>query len=372
MPVFRRLAASVSETTLAGVGRPSGFGGAGPRAGGVTTLDWYAVFVDAAGRRMTGGEVTVQWYALDVAADGSVTAPTLGAEVAVDALEIKRKGFAATLWPWCTVVATPPTVEAKVINIDVGGSADGVYSIAVIGEEEPYEFTASSDSEDDIRDGLIALFAAHETLAAAIVGAGVLSLISDPGVDFEVELDSPGDTMTASEEAPYIPAPEFVEIVTAASAAVEVDSDAVAVAIAGVDFEAAAAAAIVDACAVNGSIRTTVRPTGGGDGQVYVDGPDAGGGAAHYQIVGAQANRIFVQHFMISADKPITWSLWSASTAAILGPFPADTGQPPTEYTAGAGGFRRAQTNQNEALILRVSDRTAEVTISYYAAITDD
>lgn len=242
MPVLRRLAASVSESALPGTTRPADFGPVAARAGGPLTLDWHAVFIDAAGRPMAGGSVTVQWYAIEIAADGSVLTPTAGAAVSVGVLQIKRKGFGTGLYPWCTVVASPPSVNPKMIVVTIGGDDDGDYSIHVVGDDEPLVYPASGDSEDDIRDGLIALFAGHPTLTAHIYGDGALYLTAAGGVDFEINLDSPGDVMTEEETAPYVPGAMYVEIHTTSSAAQEVNDDAIQAA-----SEAGAAAALAAA-----------------------------------------------------------------------------------------------------------------------------
>jgi hypothetical protein len=113
-------------------------------------------------------------------------------------------------------------------------------------------YTASGDSEDDIRDGLIALFAGHPTVTAHIYGDGALYLDAAGGVDFEVNLESPGDAMTEEELAPYVPGAAFIEIHTTPSAAQEIN-DAAAEAAAQAGATAALQAANLDYQSVYGA-----------------------------------------------------------------------------------------------------------------------
>lgn len=115
--------------------RPSGFKGAGPRPGGPSIIDWYVVFTGADGKRLVGGSAVVQWYALEVAADKSVTSPVLGEAVETDALQVRSKGVGAGLWPWCTVVATPPMgAEFVEIVTTPGAVAEAEIDVPTVAE----------------------------------------------------------------------------------------------------------------------------------------------------------------------------------------------------------------------------------------------
>ena len=384
MAVFRTVAANTSESALPGTTKPPGFKGAGVRPGGAITWDWFAVFIDSEGQQMQGGSVTVQWYGVEISGPAGAptyTTPTIGAPVTSTGLVINRKGFGAGLWPWCTVTATAPNIAAKVIEVTIATADDGTYSIDLVGgDSNPIAtYDAESENNEEIALGLAASFSSPGLNAVASFIPGILLVSADSGgVDFEIELASPADDMTQSTTTPYTPAATTVEIRTTPSAAVEIDATAITDALAAIDFEAEAAEAITEACATGGSIRNTVRPDGGGATVTLVDGPDAGGGAAYYEIVPAFGQKITLQNFTIQSDKPIRYAIWSGAGVTLYGTidlaesFQLDAGQPPVQWTAGAGGFRSIKTNQNEPLMLRISDRTAAVTFSYFAFATDD
>lgn len=381
---FRALSASVNESALPGDKKPAGFKGQGARPGGPMTWDWYAVFVDSEGKQMSGGSVTVQWYGVEVSGpvdSPTYTTPTIGAPVTCDSLAINRKGFGAGLWPWCTVTASAPVVAAKVIEVTIASAADGTYTIDLVdGDSNPIAtYPASGDNNEDIAIGLAASFSSPGLSAVASFIPGILLVSADTGgVDFEIELTSPADDMTQSTTTPFTPGAASVEIRTTPSAAVEIDATAITDALAAIDFEAAAADAITEACASAGSIRNVVRPDGGGATVTLVGGADAGGGAAYYEIVPTQGGKITLQHFTIQTDKPIRYALWSGSGVNLYGAidlaesFELDVSPIPAQWSAGAGGFRSIKTNQQEPLMLRISDRTAEVKFHYFAFITDD
>lgn len=380
MAAFRTLAQNANESALPGNTKPLGFKAAGVRPGGALTWDWYAAFVDTDGKVMQGGSVIVQWYAVEIGGSANsptYTTPTNGAPVTTAALEINRKSFGAGLWPWCTVVATPPVVAAKLIYVTIGDDDDGVYSITVTdseGPQTPKEYDASGKTVEEIRDELVALFAGHPTL---LVSAGLDPFIAafqaaTPGYDFSLELSAPGDALTQQTLTPNTAVAASVEIRATVSAAAEVDTSSIEAAISGIDIEGGAAAAITAACAANGAIRDTVRPDGFGGSLDFVNGPDIGGGAARYQIAAPGSGKTTVHFLLVETDKPITWRLQSGVGFYMLGPIAADPTIDPKPFMPGAGGFRAWKTNGGDALNIEVSDRTAAVRVTYFAVNSDD
>lgn len=193
--ILRELAAGATETALPGNTRPAGFKGQGERVGGPLEVSWFVEFFDADGNAQLSGQAIVQWY--EVTAIGGLVATTpAGAPATVDALEINTTNVSAGAWPWPRVTAqNEPTGTGKTITVSVGGAADGVYSIAVVGEEEPYEFTASGVSVSEIVDGLALLFDGHPTLTVNVSNDS-LAITGAVGEELELVLDSPGDLLT--------------------------------------------------------------------------------------------------------------------------------------------------------------------------------
>jgi hypothetical protein len=198
--------------------KPAGLAVTGPREGGPMRLEFRGVFIDADGAVLAGGHYTVQWYwiaypdaEVETArrrgpfayrAQSGVATGTLDVEQELPAADDFAPGVSIVLttpaWPWPQVTAfDPPDAVAQQVLVTVGSSADGTWSIQV-DEDEPLEFEASGDTAEDIRDGLLALFAAHPTLTAS-AGAEVDELLLEAqvaGVPFTLTLDAPGDALT--------------------------------------------------------------------------------------------------------------------------------------------------------------------------------
>lgn len=264
MVAFRSIAVDAPEGTLPGTVRPTGFAPTGPRPGKAAASDYFVVFHDTNGAAMIGGSATLAWYG--VSFDGAVLmTASIGAAV-VTADHIMRKiEVGEGVYPWPRVTAmTPPAVASKSIRVNVGASADGLYSIQV-DATTAVTFAASGDDEEAIRDGLLAAFAAHPT-ASAEADAEVDDLLvtyDTAGQDFELTLVSPGDALTQEEVAPVLPVAATLRIYIAASTPSGVDAASIAAGVAaeltiptvaeivtGVGAQAACAAALTAAAGV--------------------------------------------------------------------------------------------------------------------------
>ncbi len=88
---------------------------------------------------------------------------------------------------------------AQVDNIDVTGTTDGTYTIAINGVD--FSFVASSNSAAEIRDGLVTVLNANQAIVVAAPGVGdSLDLTaSEAGVPFITTFTSnPGTNMVLS------------------------------------------------------------------------------------------------------------------------------------------------------------------------------
>lgn len=213
-----------AESSLPGDKLPPGSPWTAARPGSsLLALDWYVVFKDITGATVPGGSATIQWYAIEF--DGeSVNTPTVGAAQAVGDLEIKRVFVGPGLYAWPLVVSqTPPSIPPKATQVQIFDDGDGTYSIAVVGEEEPYEYEASGASLADITTGLATLFSGHPTLSVVEAGEGFL--LFGGSVDFELVLSSPDDTMEQDTYVPYKPPIGEIWIYAAPSTGAAVSAD---------------------------------------------------------------------------------------------------------------------------------------------------
>jgi hypothetical protein len=247
---LRRIPVSAGETTPAANKAPKDLLWSGPRPGtDALAVDWYVAWEDAAGNIMAGaGSAVVQWYLVDFETDGDVNTIVAGAAETVIAHTIKRIGVPVGMRHWPIAESmTAPTVAAKVEVVTITGSADGVYSISVIGEMDPYEFTASSNTNDGIRDGLVALFIGHPSLTVTAGDAGeVVIAATVGGEDFEIDVDGPGDSMTEETTAPFVSGAVYLLIYAAPTIATTI-ADALDAAAVQDAAAAGAAEALADA-----------------------------------------------------------------------------------------------------------------------------
>jgi hypothetical protein len=96
------------------------------------------------------------------------------------------------------VIARRVAAVAKVMRVTVVGFADGDYSIQV-NADAPLVFAASGNTAVEIRDGLLALFVGNTTVSAVAQGVSAIDFTAiNVGMDFDLTLASPGDTMTVS------------------------------------------------------------------------------------------------------------------------------------------------------------------------------
>lgn len=223
---------------------------------------WFVVFYDTNDAPMIGGSATVAWYGVAFE-NGAILTPAIGAAVVTDALDTHKIEAGEGIWPWCRVTAMkPPVVTAKSIRVSVGGDGAGDYSIQVDAETAVSYTWTLGDTATDIRDGLVAAFAAHPTATAeadAVPEDLVVTLIA-PGEEFVLTLVSPDDVMTQAEETPVIAvaatARIFVaqatpsgvdDVALAGRVAAEVDAPTAAEVATAVGAQAACAAAITAA-----------------------------------------------------------------------------------------------------------------------------
>lgn len=226
---FRSIPVDSPEAALPGTTRPAGFGPADPRPGSAAAIEWFAVYIDANGDAMIGGSATVAWYG--VTFDGSILTPAIGAAVVTNTLDTHKIEIGQGVWPWCRVTAmTPPAVAAKSIRVSVGGDGDGEYSIQVDATTAVAYTKLLGDTATDIRDGLLAAFAAHPTASAATdaVPEDLVVTALAAGVDFELTLVSPGDVLTQAEETPVVAVPAILRVYTAQATPSGIDDTALA------------------------------------------------------------------------------------------------------------------------------------------------
>jgi hypothetical protein len=119
--IFREIPVDGAEAVLSGITRPRGFEGVGPRAGGPIARAWWITFVDAEGATLAGGSATIQWYAVEIEG-AAITTPTIGGEVEAEGLATRTIQIAATLWPWCRVLAMTPPAEGAHMRVHLAES----------------------------------------------------------------------------------------------------------------------------------------------------------------------------------------------------------------------------------------------------------
>lgn len=245
--VLRRIPRSSGESAPSPTSLPKGLPWASARPGPAPlVVDWFVAWEDSTGKLMASGSATVQWYVVDWGADGGVNVSTLGPAVAATHHVLGHITVPTGMYAWPIATSmSAPSVTAKSEKITITGNADGTYSIAVIGEVDPYEFEASGNTNEEIRDGLVALFAAHPTLTVYASGDGEITVSAQQGgVDFEIDVDGPGDSMAEEPINPYTPGPSFLRIYTATAQAQAITVDATAMENAA---KAGAASALTDA-----------------------------------------------------------------------------------------------------------------------------
>lgn len=278
---FRTRAVAAVESALPGTTRPSGFGATTARPGVASTFAWWIAFYSAADEPIAGGTATLQWYGINVETDGTVTTPEIGDAVAASALVTKRITASAGIWPWPRLTAiTAPVVAAKSIRVSVDDTDDGDYVITV-DEETPVTYAAVGKTATEIRDALVAGFAAHPTASAAADGTIEMVVTLDTaGVDFELTLEAPNNALTQTEETPLLPVAATVRVFMAETQAAGIDVDELLADIVAALPNAAAIAAEVD---VEGAIDAKLAAIAGA---VAAALPDAAEIATE---VGAQA-----------------------------------------------------------------------------------
>jgi hypothetical protein len=406
---FRIRAVDAVESALPGTTRPAGFEARTARPGVASTFAWWVAFYSEAGKPIAGGSATLQWYGVNVETDGTVTTPEIGGAVAAAALVTKTVTVAAGVWPWPRLTAiTPPVVAAKSIRVSIDDNADGDYSITV-DEEDPVTYAAVGKTATEIRDGLVAGFAAHPTASAAADGAIELVITLDTaGLDFELVLEGPvEDAMSQAEETPVLPVAATARLFMVESQAAGVDVDALAAAVvaavptaaevaAEVDAEGGAAAAIAAASLPSAAdVATAVGAQAAcaaaidaklGDiaAAVAVEVPDASviealvsppatgpfkagplTGSTSYVILAAVPGQVHTLYgYKIAATNKGAVATWVSGVTDLTAPFNVPNG----DTAVLAPGSRKSLVcGTNEALVLEVTDPTATVDITYWA-----
>lgn len=191
---------------------------------------WFVAFYDTNGAPMIGGSATVAWYGVEF--DGAaILTPEIGDAVVTDALDTHKVEAGEGVWPWPRVTAmTPPTVAAKSIRVSVAGDGAGDYSVQVDAETAVTYTWTLGDTATDIRDGLVAAFAAHPTATAVAdaVPEDLIVTLLVPGVDFALTLVSPDDVMAQVEETPVVAVAATARIFVAQATPSGIDDAALA------------------------------------------------------------------------------------------------------------------------------------------------
>lgn len=386
MAAFRTLPVDTPESLLSGVSCPKGLDARAPRPGVALTFDWYVVFVDGAGQPMIGGSATLQWYGVEFDGAACMT-PELGDAVTVDALQTRAKSVGAGRWPWCRITAMTPPVTNKIVEVRIPSAEDGTYSIEVV-DGDTESFLAVVSTVGQIVDGLLTELQGNGsgiTVSAPATG----KLRFEAAAEFELVLTSPGDVMTQEDINPLSDPAETMRVYLAESASMTLADES------REEFAAAAAAAVVAelptpeesteslAAAVSAAIVVPDTADILAQVQAGIQAECAPGGAIESRVnpallpkvkslTGATSHLVesFVTDsynrlwgFTITTDAATTVTWWSGNAASMSAKheLPANG-----EWTISRSGAVMFTTNLEDAILLKVSNASANIHVTYY------